>query len=452
MKKGHSRTPFPAQKNQNLRPARVFFLKEINRDQTGTKFLNMKYTAPKIYPPDFNLDVPKWHVEFRYINPDTGKRERFKVYEDINRQKGQDKVEYAKLLRDAVNMKLMQGFDPIAARNSVKDMVKGYADKKAALTAADKSHYTILHALNFFIQQKKKQGISQSTMDGYASSVKFFKNWLNGRNMLLQRAADITEQDILTFLSEYADLELTIAEYPPQGKRKWSNRAYNNHLNYVGILFNFLAARPHKIIKENPLFRPVGRETLARKHTAYTDTQLQDILALVRSSGDKYMEGVILTIYYACVRSKSEMRALRAGNVLYERDLIRLDAEGTKGKRDDHIPLDPFLKRHFIEQGYDKLPADYYIFGYRGKPGPVQAGEGYYAEQFKLYRDEIGLSDDYTLYGFKHTRVIHLASAGVSPYELMQLLRHTDLEQLMAYLRNLGVLIKHDTVQKSRQL
>lgn len=486
MRRAKLRTSFPAQKNENEPPQRILQKTKHRGDHTGTekkqRFLTMKYTPAKIYP-DFidkidnlqqlfvqgkvtqeqftlgyaailqeALEVPKWHVEYRFRNPNTNKRERFKVYQDINRQQGQGKVEYAKRLQAAVNTRLMEGFDPFKAAYEVQMVTTKHAEKIKLQQQTDKSNYNIIQALNFFIKSKEKQGIADSTMDGYASSVRFFKNWLNEHDMLLAPAGSITDTQILSFLDEYAELEIPKSPIYPQGKRKWGNKAYNNQLNYIGIAFNFMAERPHRIIPESPLYDPQHRETFERKHTAYSDQQLTTLLKLVRNKRDKFMEGVILTVYYACIRSKAEIRALRAGNILYDRDLIRLDAEGTKGKRDDHIPLDPILKQFYIDQGYDKLQSDWFIFGSNSEPSPIQAGENYYAKKFRPYREEMGLSEVYTLYGFKHTRCIHLATAGISPYALIQLTRHKNLEELMAYLRNLGVSLNYDAVKNSREL
>jgi len=53
------------------------------RDKTGTR---MKvYNPATLYKGD-----TKWYVLFYYRNPDTDKFQRFRVYEDINRVKGDE--------------------------------------------------------------------------------------------------------------------------------------------------------------------------------------------------------------------------------------------------------------------------------------------------------------------------------------------------------------------------
>lgn len=126
--------------------------KKSQRGQNGAKvlFLNMRYKPAKIYPKDLNLDNPKWYVRYSFLNPSTQKFERFKVYEDINRYDGDDKILYATILRDAVNQSLREGFDPFAGQLQVTQVVQAYQEKKVQ-QQNDKRHYTILHALNLFL-------------------------------------------------------------------------------------------------------------------------------------------------------------------------------------------------------------------------------------------------------------------------------------------------------------
>jgi site-specific recombinase XerD len=401
---------------------------------------SINYTPAKIYPDTLDLSVQKWYVEYRYLNPVTLQKDRFKVYEDINRRSGHDKVAYALLLKDSVNQMLRDGYNPFAAEIEVIERMK--QEKLKAVTDAVhlKPNYTVVQAANYFITEKKDSGKADSTIDRYKGHVHLFLSWMNERSLLLIKMSEVSAEQLLSFLREKSAAE------------EWSNKTYNNYLGTLQAWLNHLSKNIHGIIEKNPIEGAETKSTLSRKHAAYTDQHLSWILTAVRKRKDVFVEGLILTSYYACIRSKAEMIALRAGNILYDRDLLLLDAEGTKGRREDYVPLDPELKSFYISQGFEKLPPDWYIFGNCGKPGPLPATANYYSEKYKEYRDYLKLDDRYTLYGFKHTRGIHLANTGIDPYAIMQLYRHKSLDQTMTYLRDLGCTINRKATENSRKI
>lgn len=446
-KKASVESPLPHLITANPRSARVLLFNQTPGGQTGVapqkhKFLrmNIHYSPAKIYPASLNLNVKKWYVIYRYMNPDTFRKEPIKVYEDINRYSGQEKISYALLLKDSVNAALRDGYNPFAADLLVREEKQHQLLQEKINSTAERHNYTIVQAVNYFWSQKKEQKKAKATIERYQGHMGFLLEWLSERSLLLKKASEITANQIIEFLKEKAEEE------------EWGNKTYNNYLGTLQACFNYLAKNIHGIIEKNPIEGAEMRTTISRKHTAYSDEQLKTVLGLVRDQKDVYMEGLILTSYYACVRAKAEMIGLRAGNVDYDRDLIRLDGENTKGRRDDYIPLDPMLKVFYISQGFEKLPADWYLFGNSGKPGQLQASANYYSEHYRKYRDAAALDDRHTLYGFKHTRNIHLAKAGKDPYAIMQLNRHQSLDQVMTYLRDLGILINAGAVENSRKI
>ncbi|WP_343692752.1 tyrosine-type recombinase/integrase [Chitinophaga sp.] len=403
---------------------------------------SVNYSPAVIYPSSLDLSVSKWYVIYRYTNPFTFRKEPFRVYEDINRKSGNEKIAYAIMLRDAVNLALAAGYSPYGEEELlIEEQQQQEAAQQALMNSVSLRHnYTVVQAYKFFIDQKKQEKKSKATITRYKDNIGLLLEWMNERNLLLTKARDLTADLLLSFLR---DSEL---------KRGWVGKTYNNYLTSLHAFLNLLSLNIHGIIEKNPIQGAPTRDTLARKHAAYDDQQLSLILSAVRNAKDRYMEGLILTSYYACIRAKSEMIALKAGWVIYDRNLIKIEAEDAKSRRDDYIPLDPILKAHFIAQGYDKLPADWHIFGNCGKPGPTPASANHYSRIFRPYRDQVGLEDRYTLYSFKHTRAIHLAMAGKTILQIMVLLRHKSPSETEIYLRDLGVLIERGAIEGSREI
>jgi site-specific recombinase XerD len=401
----------------------------------------MRYRAAKIHPVNMDLSVNKWFVYYSFMHPLTGKFERFKVYEDINLHTGDDKIQYAKDLRDAVNETLKKGYSPYDEGIKQQQIIAELKHRAEQETAEDLGNYSMPRALNLFLKAKQKAGKSPATMNAYNTVADIVKNWLNDNALLLAPARSLTGKQLLDMLQREAD------------KRKWENKTYNSKLLYLETILNWLAMPLNgQIIPHNPIKGAEQRTVLQNKPSAYTDEELDAILSEVRRVKDVYMEGIILTCYYAAVRSKAEMRGLKGSNILFDRDLLLLSADATKARREDNIPLDPFLKRFYLQQGFDKLPKDWYIFGKGGAPGPHRATANYYSERYRPYREKFNIPEEKKLYNWKHTRAVHLGKLKVDIYAIKQLFRHKSIEETENYMRDLGIVIDRAAVQNSREL
>ena len=105
----------------------------------------------------------------------------------------------------------------------------------------------------------------------------------------------------------------------------------------------------------------------------------------------------------------------------------------SKNKKDDFVPI----PKELCFEGKGK------IFG---------RGHNYFSSRFLALRKELKLNENINLYSIKHTRAVHLAEDGVSPYAIMQLFRHSSIDITMTYLRGLGVNVGREAVDKSRNI
>jgi len=161
-------------------------------------------------------------VEYYYRHPVTSACTRFKVYEDINRNKS---VSYEKLLVDAVNNFLKEECNPFAEDNPYKPKVEVVG-------------YTMHRALLLFLAEWKERGIDTESYQKYNQAVGILEQWLISKGMQFIPVADITQQHLETCL-RHCKLQ-----------NKWSNRTYNN---YKGFLFNcFIYLMKKTIIGSNP--------------------------------------------------------------------------------------------------------------------------------------------------------------------------------------------------------
>jgi integrase len=88
-----------------------------------------------------------------------------------------------------------------------------------------------------------------------------------------------------------------------------------------------------------------------------------------------------------------------------------------------------------------------------GEPGTEPFGKGFFSKRFGYIRKKLKLDPSYTIYGFKHTRVIHLKIDGVPDQDIMALTGHADYVSFAHYLRDLGLTVNPDSInQKTRKL
>lgn len=360
------------------------FLKRYG-DYMGTqKFID--YQPAEIYR------GKKWFVYYHFLNPDTGKFQRFRLYQDINRKKGKDKEEFAELLKKAVNNGLSKGYNPFEG-NPLEIAVK---------------NWTVVQGLNYFKQNLPNRGLRKRTEQTYGSVLKFLYGYFPAQTPI-KELSKITVNAV--FRKAYLD-------------KKWSNVTFNNYITLTRAIWNYLIEE--EVTDNNPIKVKPLPENIT-KHKYFSD----EIFKKIKEKAPADLLGFIMFLYHTGTRP-NEARQLRYENILRDRKLLFIPASISKNKKDDYVPLsDYILTKYNKKSGY--------IFG---------TSVNYFGQKWTELKRELELDKDYTLYSIKATRGIHLANDGADPYTIMQLFRHSDLEITMAYLRDLGVNISREAVEK----
>lgn len=338
----------------------------------------------------------KWFIAYSYRNPDTGKFQRFKVYEDINRYKGKEQEDYAELLMKAINYGLKTGWNPF---------------KKPEIKVAFKS-WTLIQGFNFFKQGLEKRGLKKRTVQTYESVLRMFSDEFRPINN--DNIREISKSQIKQVLLN------------AKQKHKWNNTTFNKYLIFLRAIFNYLIDEESGILEANPANRikPLPETIVGNK--AWTDEEFK----LILEKSDPELKRFIMFIYNTGARPSSVAK-VHSDDILADRKLLWIPGTQIKDKEGLYIPVsDEFIKE------YKK----------NGKVFEYEAG--YYSEKFLLLRRKLELPESLKLYSVKHTRCCHLAEAGASPYTIMQLFGHSSLEVTMSYMRGLGVNINREAVEK----
>lgn len=368
-------------------------------DNAGFSFLNCyRDKTDTLGKFDYRLAQIKkgkrWFVQYDFRDPSTKKFRRFKVYEDINRKKGEEQENYAILLRDAVNIGLKNGYNPF--------------QKKELIVAV--KNWTVIQGLNYFKQHLESRGLRKRTIQTYQSVLR----------MLYKETDQIKNQNIKDLTKQQVTAVLRSAKQ----KNTWSNTTFNNNVTFVKAIFNFLI--DEEILEFSPADRIKSLPEQITKHKYFDDATWKKIK---EKASPELME-FIMFLYHTGTRP-NEARQLTSDHILRDRKLLFIPASISKNKKDNYVPL-----------------SKYVLANYQLKGRLFKHQVNYYGTRFRKLKESLGLNKDHTLYSIKATRAIHLANDGADPYTIMQLFRHSGLDITMSYLRDLGININREATEK----
>lgn len=413
-KKLQSGAKFESPLPHTRKPAHIAgfrFLTANSANSVPSKFVHYR-------PPRVVKTKTRWYVEYYYRVPQElrlqyGDREweRFRVFEDINRYKDD---EYAGKLRDAVERSLERGWSPFEQKE---------IDLALEGETVDKDKVTIKDALEHFMTEWRKKGLEPETVTRYDAVCELLAEYFRDRKLLQQPVNRVRKHHIEGMLHHYRQ------------EKDWSNRQYNNMKGYIGTIFSFLKKK--EVIEKNPTLEIEKLKTKTKKHKYYDKKLFPKVTAIIKEN-DPQLWLATQFVYYLAARSSKELRQLKVGSILDGGERFLFPAETAKSKRDDLIPIAEPLKQELIARRIMDYPQNYYIFSVDGTPGPKPVNADYFSDHFRRIRKKAGLSEDHTLYSFKHTRAIHLIKDGAKLADISKLFRHNDIATTAKYARELG--------------
>jgi integrase len=143
--------------------------------------------------------------------------------------------------------------------------------------------------------------------------------------------------------------------------------------------------------------------------------------------------------YHLCIRSKAELMKLKVGDIDRKLKRIRFSAELSKDGVECYRDYSPEFEQVLTDMDFDSYPKNFYVFGKRGVPGEYKCHKDFLVVQFRPIREKLGLSEDYSIYGWKHTRTIPEMMKKADPYQIQHLLRHHNIKTTMDYMRDFNI-------------
>lgn len=141
-------------------------------------------------------------------------------------------------------------------------------------------------------------------------------------------------------------------------------------------------------------------------------------------------------LYYCFIRPR-ELRAMRVAHLLLDDARIYIPGSISKNGKSEYVAIpDAFLP--VLEEYYGAASPNDYLFP-RASDASKPVPENMMYNRHRKILKELGFPSGYTLYSWKHTGAIQAVKSGVGVKALQIQLRHHSLDQVNAYLRQMGV-------------
>jgi site-specific recombinase XerD len=388
---------------------------------------------PKKYFIYWNHDVP-----YPLWNKYKRKRVRIKVYDNINRYKGQEREEYASMRQQVWKYNLqVLNYNPFEEellelqriKTDIREIVEQIQEQEVISDEDSRKQTMLFDALELYIESRKARTSNTNSISSHGATVKWIKEYFTS----------IGQQDILA--SKVTRLQIASALNYTKDLRSWSNTTYNKELNFCSTAFNWLAREDY--IVKNPFTGKIEKQKTKKVAHQWYDRETAAAIksALIKADQMPVYRACQFT-YYLCVRSQAELLKLKVSDIDRTLKRVRYRADVSKNGNEEYRDYPDAFDQVLDALDFDNLPPDDYLFGKGGIPHKEKAGKNTLAALFKPVRDKIKLSPNYTIYGWKHTRVIHEMMKGTDPYEIQFMCRHGDLKETQNYMRGFDLSLR----------
>jgi integrase len=291
-----------------------------------------------------------------------------------------------------------------------KDFAKAIAQKTEIIKEEAVQGWSISKGIEQFQKYCQNKNLSHNTIRTYDSFINNFVSWLEENELKELGACEITGDTIQKFLDQQFDEE------------EWTPRTYNNHLNFFYTLFirmEKLEKKQNKSIKYSIDLEDIElKRDRAEKNRYYSPVVADKVKKELSENENLY--NYVKWIFYSCMRPR-EIRLLQINHIDIQARQIKAIAPTAK-TGDRFIPICDELLDLIKTMKLMQFPLNYYVFGGKdGKPSQEKLSRDLFTNSYKSIKDKLGLDNKYTLYGWKHTRVVNLLMAGFTDQEVMSL-------------------------------
>jgi len=426
--------------NDQKQPVKaVFDFQGHTGDTISAIFRRMKRpSTPKINKSNPNKYFIYWNhdVPAELWEQYPRRRIRIKKSDDINDRHPDQIDEYAELRRKVweYNLDVLK-FNPFEdelaefrrlqfEKTEVVQQIEKSAEIIALPEEESRKLTPIDQAFHAFMKSRIARKLKKTSISSYQGTV----DWLNqGLTAIGKGGIDIGEIKHI-HLSEALDY---IAE-----EREWSATTINKEIDFLLAIFNWLEIEEY-VVKNPSKGKFAKLPTNKSKHRWYDPQTKSNVKQELLRSGKSRVYFAMAFTYFTLIRSKQELRSLRIGDIDRKLRRIRFSVELSKNRKEQYRQYPDEFEVILNEMKLSGLPQEWFVFGKGdGTPGPFKCSHNFFSKQFKAVKDSLGLSPDYTIYGMKHTRIVHELMKGTEGKDITHMARHTDYKTTQDYLRD----------------
>ena len=204
-------------------------------------------------------------------------------------------------------------------------------------------------------------------------------------------------------------------------------RSKTTHNNYIRVLkmINSECWKIKDLFSESRTLHaePTPAKYFTRDQINYISPKLTPELQLVAQ------------LQYYCFIRPGELRLLRVDDIEFETKRILIRATVSKNRKEQYVAIPNAFLPALSAAVLGRVPSDY-LFG----DGFTPRRKDYFAKKHQAILKEARIDTTrHKLYSWKHSGVVAAVRAGIHIKELQIQLRHHSLDQVNAYLRQLGV-------------
>lgn len=376
------------------------------------------YTKPKVCKA-----AKGWYVYFYY----NGKQYRYKKGINYIKNVYNREIE-ANALSEALHIKLKNKWNP-----GVPEIVK---------TSNDLS---FIDALDFSLS-KKKDHIASKTYSGYKGSINFMKTAVTYLGLDLLNISELKRVHIRTILEK------------AKNQRKWTNKAYNKHLNHLKAILTELVQ--WDVLEYNPAHNIKKlKVSESRSNIPANDIQHEKIKNCLENE-HPYFYSFIQTIFHSGIRPK-EILGIQISMIDLNKQIITLPAINTKTNTFRVVPINNHLLQILCAMELHTYPKSFYLFGSYRESGRGNVGKfiDFIPGPTRLKRDtatkrwhkiiKTGLDINVNMYSYKHKGGDDKIKAGVSLDALRNLYGHKNSRMTEIYAKEIKNVYKDEIINKS---
>lgn len=364
-----------------------------------------------------------WYVYIRYAGIQKRYKKKLNYIKNLS-----DREREFNMLRKALHQKLKDGWNPL-----VPDIDAQYEEM------------TLSEALDFGLENRK-ENISDKTYSGYKGSVKFYKEAIDRLHMGYLEISDTKRKHIRTIANEAKKC------------RKWSNKAYNKHLNHIRAVLSELIQ--WDILETNPAYKIKNLPVEESRANIPATPEQHRIIKEHLSKHHPYFFKYIATIFHTGMRC-NEILGIQLNMLDLVRQEIVLPAYNTKTNKERVVPINHHLAAMLEEMELQIYPKDFYLFGsYReprkgnkGKfidfiPGPTRLKRDTATKRWKkIIKDGLGINVN--MYSNKHAGANAKIIAGMDLDVLRELYGHSSKLMTMRYAKVVKEVYRQQIIDKS---